>query len=89
MWGCGLEGSWEERGRAGSTRRRDHRRGRQLPPSALDIAETIRTLLTITRAGGLLCQALTLQLSGSIGVPGSPGSRKLGTLRTFKAVAIH
>ena len=51
MWGCGPEGGWEERGRAAPTRRWDHRRGRQLPSSVLDIAETVRTLLTITGVG--------------------------------------
>lgn len=41
VWGCGPERGWEERKRAGSTRKQGHRRGRWLPPSAQDTAGII------------------------------------------------
>lgn len=50
--GCGPERGWQERERAGPTARQDHRRGRRLPPSALDTAETIRTAAHQNRSRG-------------------------------------
>lgn len=41
VWGCGPERGWEERKRAGSTRKQGHRRGRWLPLSAQDTAGII------------------------------------------------